>query len=487
LLARKYRLTRTAGFGGMAQLWVATNEATGAEVCIKILVPDSVDDDSVRRFRREAYAAARLSHRAIVRIFDLVELDSAGEDTTKTPCALAIVMELLHGETLGDYLMKKGKLPLDEAMDLALPILSALAHAHRAGIVHRDLKPDNIFLATDPDEHVIPKVLDFGVSKIAQSDKSSRGSAPVTLDGVMLGTPSYMSPEQARGARDVDARSDVFSASILLYMMISGSNPFESESFHSVVSAILRREPARLPDVPDAIWAVIEKGLAKDPAARYADATELGIALRRACGRASTTTESGVHPVATPASSRRIVTPLGGDSHVSVPPVGNAGDTSSNSPPPTSLVAASRRRAVRIVAAVVAASAVLATVALLRGPSDKPAGTTGSGVTRDLAPSTSSTARPAVGATSAGTSPSSPSVSPAPAASTGAAPVATARDGAGASPTPDAGSPARGGGRTGVGTGAQGAIKGGSSGAAAPPLAAPALVKEPGLVRDPGF
>ena len=151
----------------MAQLWVATNEATGAEVCVKILVPDASDDESVERFRREAYAAARLSHRAIVRIFDLVELGANGETTTSgKPAALAIVMELLHGETLGDCLMKKGKLPLDEAIDLALPFLSALAHAHRAGVVHRDLKPDNIFLATDPDGHVIPKVLDFGVSKM---------------------------------------------------------------------------------------------------------------------------------------------------------------------------------------------------------------------------------------------------------------------------------------------------------------------------------
>ena len=123
-----------------------------------------------------------------------------------------------------------------------MPFLSALAHAHRAGVVHRDLKPDNIFLATDPDGHVIPKVLDFGVSKI-ESDGDARSA--LTLDGVMLGTPSFMSPEQARGARDVDARSDVFSAGILFYMMLAGKNPFESESFHSVVSAIIHREPPR--------------------------------------------------------------------------------------------------------------------------------------------------------------------------------------------------------------------------------------------------
>ena len=376
LLAQKYRLSRPAGFGGMAQLWVARNEATGAEVCIKILVPDKSDDESVERFRREAYAAARLSHRAIVRIFDLVELGPDGEATKGKPAALAIVMELLHGETLGDHLMKRGMLPVEEAMDLALPILSALAHAHRAGVVHRDLKPDNIFLATDPDGHVIPKVLDFGVSKVAITGehglKNPATPLPVkalTLDGVMLGTPSFMSPEQARGARDVDARSDVFSAGILVYMMLAGRNPFESESFHAVISAVLTLEVPRPPGVPDLIWQVLEVSLAKEVKARYLDATEQGIALRRAAGRA-TTTDSGVHtPVVFPSSSRKLKTPLGGDSHVSVPPVGSSelGDASGD-PPFRVPTAASRRRSIRIVAAVLGASVVMMVVALLRGP-----------------------------------------------------------------------------------------------------------------------
>ena len=225
MLAGKYQLARPAGFGGMAQLWVATNTSTGAEVCIKILVPNGSDDDSVARFRREAYAAARLSHRAIVRIFDLLELAENGETSTNAkPAALAIVMELLHGETLGDYLLKKGQLALDEAIDLTLPFLSALAHAHRAGVVHRDLKPDNVFLASDPDGHVIPKVLDFGVSKLSKGATQLRASdaKSLTFDGMMLGTPSFMSPEQARGARDIDARSDVFSSGILFYMMLAG-------------------------------------------------------------------------------------------------------------------------------------------------------------------------------------------------------------------------------------------------------------------------
>ena len=242
-LAGKYRLDRPAGFGGMAQLWVATNASTGAEVCVKVLVPDANSDESVKRFRREAHAAARLGHRAIVRVFDLVELDANGEAAQKgsSVAALAIVMELLSGETLGDALMKRGKIPLEETLDIMIPVLSALAHAHRAGVVHRDVKPDNVFLAKDPDGHVIPKVLDFGISKL-QGDKSQ-----LTNDGVMLGTPNFMSPEQARGASKVDARTDVFSAAIMMVMMLSGQNPFDDESFHSVVSAILVREVQRVP------------------------------------------------------------------------------------------------------------------------------------------------------------------------------------------------------------------------------------------------
>jgi serine/threonine-protein kinase len=470
LLARKYRLDRTAGFGGMAQLWVATNEATGAEVCVKILVPESIDDDSVQRFRREAYAAARLSHRAIVRIFDLVELNAAGEDTATKPCALAIVMELLRGETLGDYLMKKGKLSLEESIDLALPILSALAHAHRAGIIHRDLKPDNIFLATDPDGHVIPKVLDFGVSKVAVSEKTSRASAPLTLDGVMLGTPSYMSPEQARGARDVDARSDVFSASILVYMMLAGKNPFESETFHSVITAIMEREPPRLPGVPDAIWTVLEKGLAKDAAARYADATELGIALRRACGRAAAT-ESGVHAVALPASERKLVVPLGGDSHVSVPPVGHGGDTASNAPLP-GMNPPARKLAVRIVAAVVAASAALTTVALLRDPPGSSASAPAS-ATGEIPRVASSMPRPAPDPTTTG-SPSATAIATAATAAVTATTAPAVVADAGALRTAP------------TSTATQGTKKVVPSPTAAP-LAAPSGLKEPALVRDPGF
>jgi eukaryotic-like serine/threonine-protein kinase len=355
VIAKKYVLDRPAGFGGMAQLWVATNQATGAEVCVKLLVPEGReeehDEEAVQRFRREAHAAASLTHRAIVRVFDLLELDARGDTVTRggSPHAYAIVMELLRGETLGDLLAKRGTIPVEEALDLFLPILSALGHAHRASVIHRDLKPDNIFLATDPDGHVIPKVLDFGVSKLERADA-------ITTDGVVIGTPCFMSPEQARGARRIDARSDVFSAGILLYMMLSGKNPFEdAQSFASVVDAILRREVVPLTELSPQIWAVIQRAIAKDPTKRWADATEMSIALRKACGRLTTTESEASLPAAFP---RRL------DTDSTTSGTLGANDSAGHAGPVAdSSRAAARRRA--IFAAIIGSAAAIAVFALI--------------------------------------------------------------------------------------------------------------------------
>jgi eukaryotic-like serine/threonine-protein kinase len=391
VIARKYVLERPAGFGGMAELWVATNNATNAEVCVKVYVrePGRSDDpaqqgheaEAIERFRREAYAAARLTHRAIVRVFDLLELDAAGEAISdgRPPLAYAMVMELLHGETLGDLLAKRGKLPLEEALDLFIPVVSALAHAHRASVIHRDLKPDNIFLAVDPDGHVSPKVLDFGVSKLSNADA-------ITNDGVIVGTPSFMAPEQAKGARQVDARCDVFSAGILFYMMLTGANPFEEQSFASVIDAIIRREVAPIPELPPAIWAVLHQALEKDPNSRWGDATEMGIALRKAAGRKATTGSSPMLPLPPPSSSARGPRASGvSRDSASVPPAGP--DSIPSHLAPTLSQRIRRRRRTMVTAVILTATLVLiAAVVVPWSRGDRSTKTARSPVVRDVPP-----------------------------------------------------------------------------------------------------
>ncbi len=302
LIANKYRLLRPAGFGGMGAVWVARNESTNADVAVKVLLadPDGAGGEANLRFRREAHAAAQLYHRGIVRIFDLVELTGNDQGT------LVMVMELLRGETLAHLIDTRKTFSLEETLSLILPLLSALAHAHHAGIVHRDLKPDNVFLAVDPDGHVIPKILDFGISKL-----STPQAPKITTDGAMLGTPNYMSPEQARGSASVDARSDVFAAGILLYEMLAGQSPFASGSYHSVIAAILERDPPPLTNVPPEIWRVIRRALDKVAAIRFADASELASALKHAAANVGIAAPdaSDAFPVRTASMADRSVPP----------------------------------------------------------------------------------------------------------------------------------------------------------------------------------
>jgi serine/threonine-protein kinase len=346
----------------MAQLWVAKNEATAAEVCVKVLVPDAADDEAIARFRREAHAAARLSHRAIVSVFDLFELDANGNaSNAERPHALAIVMELLNGETLTDHLMKQGELHVDDMLDIAIPMCGALSHAHKAGVVHRDIKPDNVFLARDPDGTVIPKILDFCVSKIV-STGSSEG---LTKTGVMLGTPSFMSPEQAKGSNKVDARSDVFSAGIVMMMMLTGTNPFEDEGgFHSIVQNIIEKPVERPDGLSDAIWDVIQRALFKDADLRWNDGTELQLALRKASGRRSLS-EPGL--VAAPVV-------YSSDSKISVPPVdtGNASRPDSQEMAIPGVDPDRRARLIKIVAGIVMASFLIMGIALIRAALSAP-------------------------------------------------------------------------------------------------------------------
>ena len=271
-IAGKYTLVRQLASGGMSDIWLAENDATGAEVALKVArgCDDGKDESSVlrERFRNEARACAKLAHRNIVRVFDLIE-DGSG--------SLLLVMERLHGCTLTELLTVHGKLQPAPVVAVACAILAGLEHAHRAGVIHRDIKPDNVFLAREPDGVVTPKLLDLGVAKFSMSKLN------LTADGLILGTPQYMSPEQIR-AQKLDVRSDVFSVGVLLYEALSGTSPFEAPSTAAELAAVLERVPPRIEFIPTALWELIERALEKTPDRRPASAAALAVALRQAVG-----------------------------------------------------------------------------------------------------------------------------------------------------------------------------------------------------------
>ncbi len=365
VLGGKYRLLRPVGSGGMAQVWAARNESTHAEVCVKILAPESIDDEAVKRFRREANVGARLGHRAIVRVYDLLELDADGANVRpgNAPVGLAIVMDLLRGESLGEGLKREGRVTLDMALDIMLPVLSGLGHAHADGVVHRDLKPDNVFLSVDDDGHMVPKLLDFGVSKVRQA-----GGTTITSFGARVGTPRYMSPEQAEGSTKIDARSDVFSAGTLLYRMLSGRDLFGGDTLDAVVREILEHEAEPIEGLPAPVWNVIAKALEKDPAKRYRDASKFGAALAHAAGRAE-------EPELT---TQRMSPPLDGDDAVDEQPA---------SPRSTRLVVV-----VGVVSAVVFLGGVGLVIASGRRGGGPPPSSTGTAATTTTGTSTTTNA-----------------------------------------------------------------------------------------------
>ncbi len=266
LLGGKLRLIHRIGRGGMGDVWVARNEATQAEVAVKTLQRSERTPTHDERFRREARLAATISHRNVVRIFDLVD-DPDG--------TLGLVMELLRGGTLEACMRERGPISTLNAIAVAVPILSALHHVHQKGIVHRDVKPANMFFAVEPDGHVIPKILDFGIAKLPAA------SSPLTVDGSVLGTPHYMAPEQIRGQEDLDGRSDMFSLAVVVYEMLTGVRVFQRDSAAASLAAVLEHEVDPDPRIEPRVWVAISRALAKRPYERFANCAEFAEALRK--------------------------------------------------------------------------------------------------------------------------------------------------------------------------------------------------------------
>lgn len=266
-----YEILSMIGKGGMGEVYLAADKALNRKVALKLLPVDYTrDKDRLRRFQQEAQAASALNHPNILTIHELGEIE--GQQFIAT--------EFVDGETLRDH-MKSGPVAFGEALDIAIQVADALEAAHKAGIVHRDIKPENVMLR--PDRYV--KVLDFGLAKLTEQplDQQQTADKSTTMPGLVMGTARYMSPEQARGL-EVDARSDIFSLSVLLYEMLTGQAPFEGETVSDLMAAILKDEPPPLgeylSDCPDGFQHIISKGLRKDKRQRYLTVRDLLADLR---------------------------------------------------------------------------------------------------------------------------------------------------------------------------------------------------------------
>ena len=266
----RYQIVRTIGAGGMGTVYEAFHPALKKRFAIKTLLPSIAETPEFRaRFLREAEVAARINHPNIVRVTDV------GSDGDMP----YMVMEYLEGQTLGRLLEGRGRLEVTEVADILLPVISAVAAGHAQGVVHRDLKPENIFLTPGPWGDLAPKVLDFGVSKVISEEPSKALTGTLTV----LGTAAYMSPEQARGARQVDHLSDQYALGLILYEMLTGTrghpgeNPFEI--LYNIANVAIVPLHELRPDCPSELEQVVMRMLMPEPENRYPSLLEAGAAL----------------------------------------------------------------------------------------------------------------------------------------------------------------------------------------------------------------
>jgi serine/threonine protein kinase len=270
VLADKYRIERELGRGGMGIVLAATHLQLEERVAIKFLLPELAHDPAlVARFLREGRAAIKIRSEHVVRVRDVATLPGG------TPY---LVMEYLQGKNFEELLEEQGRISPELAVDHVLQATEALAEAHALGMVHRDLKPANLFLVHRADGSPCVKVLDFGIMKA--TDAVSLDS---TNSSIVVGSPRYMSPEQMRATRALDARADIWALGVILHELITGVAPFDGETMPDLLAAILQNPAPTLrqhrPDAPHGLEAIVARCLEKDPAARYADVAELTEAL----------------------------------------------------------------------------------------------------------------------------------------------------------------------------------------------------------------
>ena len=257
-LADRYRLDRELGAGGMATVYLAHDLKHDRKVAIKVLRPELVHALGPERFLREIATTANLHHPHILPLYD------SGRTAELSGALLYYVMPFVEGESLRERLKREKQLPLDDALRIAGQVADALSYAHGHGVVHRDIKPENILLESG---HAL--VADFGIARAA----SAAGADRLTSTGLALGTPAYMSPEQAAGDRDVDGRTDLYSLGCVLYEMLAGQPPFSGPTVQSIAHQHLTATPPPItqlrPAVPGMVAAALERALAKNPADRF--------------------------------------------------------------------------------------------------------------------------------------------------------------------------------------------------------------------------
>jgi hypothetical protein len=272
LVAGKLRIVRLLGTGGMGAVYEVEHELTKHRRALKLLhARYKVYPELIQRFLREASAAGRIGNPHIAETFD------AGELETGDPY---LVMELLKGETVADFLRRKQRLTISEAAELVRQACTGVQAAHDAGIVHRDLKPENLFVV-ERDHRPFVKILDFGISKFDPA--LTGGEMSTTREGTSLGTPLYMPPEQVRGDKRVDSRADIYALGVILYECVTGARPYEAETLAHLAVLIHEGKAVPIaearPDAPPAFAELVHKAMANKPELRFASARELGDAL----------------------------------------------------------------------------------------------------------------------------------------------------------------------------------------------------------------
>src|SRR5215831_8834057 len=276
VLSRRFRLTKLLGSGGMGAVYATDQVIDGRPAAVKILHAEFVHEEQVKaRFVEEASTCMRLIHPNILSVFE----SQVAEDGTPY-----MVMDLLEGVPLSAYTQNGGRVPLAQAIGVAHGMLAGLAAAHAQGIVHRDLKPENVFLAREGGEKFVIKLLDFGIAKVMDA---AGGMGTKTRTGMLLGTPAYMSPEQVKDSKNVDARSDLWSAGVMLYEMLTGRVAFPAPTEYARLFAVLNNTPEPIERIDPTLAPLagfMTRALDKNRETRFQTALEMARALTAAAG-----------------------------------------------------------------------------------------------------------------------------------------------------------------------------------------------------------